>query len=110
LTGTREGGVLGKKAVTRMDRIGARPVRRLNESVDPEITARGFTRPDVHCLIGFAHVARCPIAIGVHRNRPQPQLPTRPDDPDGDLAAIGNENFHETRQAGAGRTAIGSGI
>ena len=59
--------------------------------VDAKIALRRLTRADVDGLVGFAHVPRAAIAVRIHGDRPQPHFAARPDDPDGDLAAVGNE-------------------
>jgi hypothetical protein len=93
-----------------MDRVSAGSLCGVDHRLDAQITSRRFIRSDVNRLISFAYVPCRSIAVGVHRDRPQPHLATRPDNPNGDLAAVSNEDFHETRQAGAGRTTTGSGI
>jgi hypothetical protein len=63
-------------------------------------------------LVGFAHVARVAITIGEDGDGRQPHFTACPDDPDGDFAAVGDEDFHEAQsQAGIDRTArTGLGI
>jgi hypothetical protein len=45
-------------------------------------------------FVGESHVKRRTIAVGVHGNGPEPQLAARANHPHGDLATIGDENFH----------------
>ena len=110
MAGARECGVLGEESVARVDGVSTGPLCGVDDPLNGEIALRSLTGADVKRLIGVENVPRRTIAVRVHRDRAQAHLATRPDNPDGDLAAVGNENFHETRQAGAGRTTTGSGI
>ena len=77
-----------------MDRVGAGAARDVEDRVDVEIAAGGLVRPEVEGLMRLAHVARGAIAVGIDGDGRQPHLAARANDPDGDLAAVGDEDFH----------------
>jgi len=45
---------------------------------------------------------RAPIGLGIDGHRPDPKLPQSPENPNGDLAAIGNEHLAKQRSHGRG--------
>ena len=55
---------------------------------------RGLTAERVG-LVGEADVQGVPVEIGVHRHRGDAQLLAGTDDPDGDLAPVGDEDLRE---------------
>ena len=102
-----EGGVLGEEAVARMDRLGAGRERRLDDPLDPQVALRGGRRPDRHRLVGHAHVQRLGIGLGVDRDRRDAQPPAGADHAAGDLAAVGDQDLPEHRQAAQSRPSKG---
>ena len=92
--GTREGRVLGQEPVAGMHRIGARSARDVEDRLDVEIAAGGLVRPEVEGLMCLAHVPRGAVAVGIDGDGRQPHFAARANDPDGDLAAVGDEDFH----------------
>ncbi len=93
--GHGEGGVLRQEAVTGMDRIDARAVRRVHQGVDVEIALRGGRRAEPHGFIRRLHMQGIAVGIGIDGHRADAHLPRRADDPAGDLAAIGDQDFPE---------------
>ena len=49
--------------------------------------------------VGQPDMKGVPIQIGIHRNRGDSQLLAGPDDPDRDLATVGNQDFRQHSQA-----------
>ena len=90
-----EGGVLGEEAVARVDRLRPRAQRRLDEPLADEVALGGRPGPDEKGLVGHPHVQRAPVGLRVDGDGADPQLPQRPEDPDGDLAAIRDQDFRE---------------
>ena len=85
--------VLRQEAVAGMYAVGARPLRRVDDAVDPEVAVARRARPDEIGLVRVAHVQRRAVALGVHRDRRDLHLTAGADNPDGYLAAVGNEDF-----------------
>ncbi len=92
--GAREGGVLGQEAVAWMHRLGARSARDVEDRLDVEVAAGRLVRAEVKGLMRLAHVPRGAVAVGIDRHGRQPQFAARANDPNGDLAAVGDEDFH----------------
>ncbi len=94
----REVLVLRQKPVARVDQRRARPFGDVNDLVDAEITLGRRTRTEVMRFVGEPHVQRIAIAVGVHGDGTEPHLAAGADHADGDLAAIGDQDFHEKRR------------
>ncbi len=77
-----------------MDGVGPRAARDVDDGRDVEIAARCLVAAEVKGLIRLAHVAGDAIAVGVDRDCGQPHLAAGAYDANGDLAAIGDEDFH----------------
>ena len=77
-----------------MHGVGAGRARGVDQLVDAEVALGRRARPDVDGLIGVAHVPRAAIAVGIHGDRRDPELAAGADDAHGDLAAVGDEDFH----------------
>ena len=77
-----------------MNRIGTRSARDVEDRVNAEIAAGGLVRPEVEGLMCLADMARGAVAVGIDGDSRQPHLAARANDPDGDLAAVGDEDFH----------------
>src|SRR6202034_1057248 len=84
-------GVLGEKAVARMDRIGTARARRGDDVADVEITVARRGRPDAYREVGELRVARARVRIGKHRDGADAQPPGGAQDAAGDLAAVRNQ-------------------
>ena len=91
-----ERGILGKEAVAGMNRVGARRACAApSKRVDVEIAVARRRRPDMHRLIGLAHMQRIGIGIAEDGDRAIAQRLRRAHDPARDLAAIGDQDFAE---------------
>src|SRR5205814_2629998 len=88
-----ECGILGEKAIARMNRIGAALARRLDDRRLIEIGFGRLRRPDRDRLIGKLDGERIRIGLTVDLNRPHAQFARRPQDAHRDLAAIGYEEL-----------------
>ena len=88
----RERRALGKKAVTRMDRLGARLETGGDDLVDREIGRRGRGRADGDRLVRHFDVERVLIGFGIDRDGPDAHPARRPDDATGDFAAVGDQD------------------
>ena len=95
LTRLRELGVLAQESVARMDGIGAVVARRLEDFLDSEIAFSGGRGSDVSRLIRHSHVERGAVDIRIDRDAGDAGFTERANDSDGDLAAIGHEDFAE---------------
>ena len=93
----REGGVLGKEAVARVDRVRAGRSGGLDERRGVEVALARARRPDVHSLVGSAHVERRLVRVGIHGDGGEPELAAGADDANGDLAPVRDK--HLTQQA-----------
>jgi hypothetical protein len=92
-----EVGVLGQEPVAGMDRLGARAARRLQHALLVEVALRRRAWAEQVGLIRDRRVQRAAVGLRVDGDRADPELPERPEDADGDLAAIGDEDFLEER-------------
>jgi hypothetical protein len=63
--------------------------------VDDEVALGGGSGTDGHRLVGGQDVERFAIDVGEDRDGGDAQLAAGPDHPDGDLAAIGDEDLSE---------------
>ncbi len=77
-----------------MNRLGAGPPGSVEDAVDAEVGLARGRRTDRDGLIGIEHVERGAVGLGVDSDRRITELTTGPDHADGDLAAIGDEDFH----------------
>ncbi len=93
LDGCGELGVLGEEAIARMNRIGAGRLGGGDDGVLVEIGLRCMRRADVDRFIGELDGEHVRIGLAVDLGGRNAQLLRRTDDPDGDLAAIGYEQF-----------------
>ena len=90
LAGLCKRGVLAQEAIARVDRVAARRLRRRDHALDVEIGGdAGAT--EVHGLVRGPDVQRGGVILGMDRDGPDPEVGGGPGDPDGDLAAIGDQ-------------------
>jgi hypothetical protein len=68
---------------------------RRDQLVDDEVTLAGGRRSDRHRLVREQDVKRLAIGLGEDGDGLDAELAARPDDPDGDLAAIRDEDLLE---------------
>ena len=85
--------VLGQEPVARMHAVGARSPRDVDHPIDPKIAFRSLIRSDGVRFVCQPDVKRIAIALRVHRNRANSHVAARPNDPHGNLAAIGNKQL-----------------
>ena len=78
-----------------MHRVGAGGEARLDDLVDVEIGGRGLRRPDMHRLVGGEHMHGIAVGVVIDGDRGDAEPPRRPDDADGDLAAVGDQYLPE---------------
>jgi len=90
-------GVLGEKAITRMDGVGAAGARRAEDPLDVEVALARRWRPDPQRLVRLAHVKRARVRIGEHGNRAPPETPRGAENAAGDLAAVRNQQGSHRR-------------
>ena len=89
--GLGKGRVLGQEAIARMDRIGARVFRRLDDLVDQQIGCIDRCWPDAHRVVRHLNMGGFGIGIGIDRDRAHALCLGGAHDPAGDFAAIGNQ-------------------
>ncbi len=90
-----EARILREEAVARMDRAGAAALRRGDDRAHVEIALARGRRADRHRLVGKPHCEALAVGLAIDRDRAEAELARRPDDADGDLAAIGYEELLE---------------
>jgi hypothetical protein len=95
LTGFGEFGVLGQKAVARVHRVGARPLRGGEDRLDIEIALAGRSRSDADRLVRRVDMRRIRVGVAVDRDSAKPKIPRRARDPAGDLGAVRDQDFVE---------------
>jgi hypothetical protein len=95
----REVRILGQKPVAGMNGVHVGDFRGADYVGDVQITFAAARRPDAHGFIGKAHVQRIPVGLRIDGDRLDSQLLARADDPQGDLAAVGYQNFVEHRES-----------
>ena len=82
-----------------MNGINIKNLSGANNRGNVQITLGRRCRPDARSLVGETHVERVAIHIAVHGDRADAHLLTGPDDPTGNLAAIGDQYFAEASRA-----------
>ena len=90
-TGFSKLGILGKEAVTRVDRLGASLFGHLDDLVRQQIAFRCRRRPDQHSFVCLAHMRRVGIGLGINSNTANAHALGGSHDTAGDLAPIGNK-------------------
>jgi hypothetical protein len=74
-----------------MDRFATLLARKTDDLLPVEIRS-GPRTPQGHGLVSLANVQRIGVVFGEYRGRSDPHLRRRPRDPDGDLAAVGDQD------------------
>jgi hypothetical protein len=87
-----EARVLGKKAIARMQRIAAGLSGRRDHAGDVEIGRRAFALEGDH-LVDPPDMQRRGVVLGMNADRDDAELGGGLGDADGDLAAIGDQEF-----------------
>ena len=86
-----EVGVLGQEAVAGMHRVRAGLGRHLDDLPDVQVgLLAGHTAQRIG-FVGHPHMQRVQVGLGVDGHAGQPGVTARPDDPHGDLAAVGDQ-------------------
>jgi hypothetical protein len=87
--------IFREESVTWVDRIGSGAPGRIQDRVDLEIALRRRGAADQHRLIGHLDMQRACIGFGIDRDRGNAHFPRRANDPAGNLAPVGDEDFAE---------------
>ena len=90
-----EVGVFRQQAVAGMDGVHVGDFRRADHRRDIEITLRQLRRADANGFVGEADVQRIAVGLAVNRDRADAQLLAGADHPQGNLSAIGDQDFLE---------------
>ena len=90
-------GVLGKKPIARMDRLGSGARRGVEYARDVEVALPRRGRPQPHRFVRLEHMPRADVGVAVHGDGLDAQPPQGPDHPHRDLAAVGNQHRLEHR-------------
>ena len=98
-TSARERRVLGEEAVAGVDRLRARPQRRLDEHVAAEVALRRRPGADEVRLVRGPHVRAPPVGLRVDGDAADAELAQRAEHADRDLAAVRDEHLREGRHA-----------
>jgi hypothetical protein len=91
--GAREACVLGQEAVARMHRIGAAARGHRQQLVDVQVGLGRALAVQAIGLVGLARVQRVEVGIGIHRDRLHAVVGAGANDPHGDFAAVGDQDF-----------------
>ena len=78
-----------------MNRLRPRGPRSLEQLLDDEVALGCCQAAEREGLVGVRRMQGAAVGVGVHRDRADAELSERPEDPDGDLAAVRNEDFPE---------------
>ena len=93
--GAGEVGVLGEEPVPGVHGLGAALLDRVEDGVGVEVAlGRGLAAERVR-LVGVADVQRVAVELGVDGDGGDAELAAGAHDPDGDLAAVGDQDFAE---------------
>ena len=93
--GRGEGRVFREESIAGMDGGRAAVAGGLDEGRDGEIALCGCGGTDAHRFIGGAHVEGSAVGVGVDGDRRDAEPLAGPDDAEGDLAAVGDEELRE---------------
>ena len=98
----REEGVLGEKAVARVDRPGAGAVAGFEDAVDHQIAVARRRRADADGLVRHLHMEGTGVGLGVDGHGGDAVGAAGTDNAAGDLAAVGDQDLleHRVRQFG----------
>ncbi len=96
-------GVLGEKAVTRMNRVRARRARRCEQLVDAQVAVRRREAAERHGIVASSNVHAVPVGVGVDGDGRNSHLPRGAGDARDDLAAVGDEQAMHRHQSNSGK-------
>ena len=97
--------VLRQKTVAGVDGLRAAVLGDLQDAVGAQVTLGRRRGAEQVGLVGLAHVAGLRIGFGIHGHALHTQRFERADDAAGNGAAVGNQDFGEHKNSGAGRPA-----
>ena len=99
--------VLGQEAVAGMDRVTAGHDRGADHRRRAQVAPPCVGRPDADRLVGQLDGQRLAIGLAVGDDGLDPERPARPQDSEGDLAAVGDEDLaeHQASLASPARSA-----
>src|SRR5579863_2293418 len=85
--------ILGEEAVAGVDRHRVGDLRGADDGRHVEVAARGGRRADAHGLVREQHVLEAVVGRRMHRHRLDTELPAGAQDPQRDLAAVGDDDL-----------------
>ena len=88
-------GALGEEPVAGMNRVGAGDLRRAQHGRDAEVAVGAARRADADVFVGEPHVQGVLVGLRIDRDGLDAELAAGADHPQGDLAAVGDEDFLE---------------
>ena len=100
----RQLGALGEEAVAGVQRVAAGDRRGGDEAVDVEVALGRGGRADADDAVGELGAEAAAVGLGDGEDGLEALVEAGPDDPHGDLAAVGDEH---ARAGGHGRSALG---
>ena len=96
IAGPGEVGVFGQKAVAGVNRVHPPAAGQVDDTRDIQISAqRALIFADQIGLVRLGAEQAVGVLVGVHGHRVQPQVVAGPENADGNLAAVGGQNFVE---------------
>ena len=95
LDGAGERSVFREEPVSRVHGLDAGAHRCLDQAIQVEIARRRRRRADQERLVSDPRVKRSTISFGVHGHRLDVELAQRPEDPDRNLASVGDQHAGE---------------
>ena len=93
--GARQSGVFGEETVAGMNGVAAGAARDVHDFVDAEIAFAGGGRADGVGFVGEAHVEGFAVHVAEYGCGADAEFAAGAQDADGDLAAIGDQDFLE---------------
>ena len=90
--------VLGQEAIPRMDAVRPGSRRGIDDLGDVQVRLRGCFASKSECLVGHLRVHGVSIGVGVDGDRRQAFIATGANDPHGDFASIGDQDFSHSRR------------
>jgi hypothetical protein len=87
--------VLRQEPVAGVDRLRARAPRRVEHRLDREVRLGRRRGAEAQRRVGRADVWRAAVGVGVDGDRPEPERPRGAQDPQRDLAAVGDQHRGE---------------
>jgi hypothetical protein len=85
--------VLREKPITRVYGVRAGPFRHVEQLVDAQVRVGGGVAAQRVRLVGEGDVRGVAVGVGVDGDAAEAGVPAGADDPDGDLAAVGDEHL-----------------